>query len=108
MTTFVLVPGAGGDAWFWHRLVSELERRGHAAIAVTLPAADESAGLAEYADAIVEAAQDAGPVVLVAQSMAGFSAPLAVDRLEVERLVLINAMVPAPGESAGAWWEAVG
>ena len=108
MTTFLLVPGAGGDGWFWHRLQAALEKRGHRAIAVTLPAADENAGLAEYADAIVDAGRGAGPVVLVAQSMGGFSAPLAVDRLDVERLVLLNAMVPAPGETAGAWWEAVG
>ena len=26
--TFVLVPGAGGRAWYWHRLVPELQRRG--------------------------------------------------------------------------------
>ena len=41
MTTFVLVPGAGGQAWYWHRLVPELQRRGHTAVAVDLPAADE-------------------------------------------------------------------
>jgi pimeloyl-ACP methyl ester carboxylesterase len=33
---------------------------------------------------------------------------MAVDRLDVERIVLLNAMIPAPGETAGAWWEAVG
>lgn len=27
--TFVLVPGAGGQAWYWHRVVPELEARGH-------------------------------------------------------------------------------
>jgi alpha-beta hydrolase superfamily lysophospholipase len=108
MTTFLLVPGAGGDGWFWHRLVEVLAARGHRAVAVTLPAADESAGLAAYADTIVDAGRDAGPVVLVAQSMGGFSAPLAVDRLDVERLVLVNAMVPVPGESAGEWGVAVG
>ena len=27
-TTFVLVPGAGGQASYWHRLVAELESRG--------------------------------------------------------------------------------
>ena len=108
MTTFVLVPGAGGDAWFWHRLVAALGDRGHRGIAVQLPAGDEEAGLSEYADVIVEAGRDHGPVVLVAQSMGGLSAPLAVDRLEVERIVLLNAMVPSPGETGGAWWEAVG
>jgi pimeloyl-ACP methyl ester carboxylesterase len=105
MTTYVLVPGAGGAGWIFHLLVPELERRGHTGIAFDLPAADEKAGLEQYADAIVTAAQGRGEVVLVAQSMGGFSAPLAVDRLPVTELVLLNAMIPAPGETAGAWWE---
>jgi pimeloyl-ACP methyl ester carboxylesterase len=109
VTTFLLVPGAGGDDWFWHPLVAALDERGHRGIAVRLPADDESAGLAAYAEVIVEAGRPAGgPVVLVAQSMGGFSAPLAVDRLDVERIVLLNAMVPAPGETFGEWWGAVG
>jgi pimeloyl-ACP methyl ester carboxylesterase len=106
--TYVLVPGAGGSAWYWHRLVPELRRRGHEAIAVDLPAADDQAGLHEYADTIVAAAADTERVVLVAQSMGGFSAPLACDRLDVSALVLVNAMVPAPGETAGDWWAATG
>jgi hypothetical protein len=44
MTTFVLIPGAGGAAWYWHRVVPLIERAGHEAIAVDLPAEDESAG----------------------------------------------------------------
>ena len=108
MTTFVLVPGAGGDAWFWDRLVSALDDRGHRGIAVQLPAADAGAGLSQYADVIVEAGRDRGPVVLVAQSMGGLSAPLAAGRLDVERIVLLNAMIPRPGETGGAWWAAVG
>jgi len=106
--TYVLVPGAGGQAVYWHRLVPELRARGHEAIAVELPAADDSAGLAAYADAVVEAAASRDRVVLVAQSMAGFSAPLACDRLPVELLVLLNAMVPLPGETAGEWWADTG
>ena len=47
-------------------------------------------------------------MVLVAQSMAGFSAPLVCDRLPVDWLVLVNAMVPAPGETAGDWWDNTG
>ena len=45
MTTFVLVPGAGGNASYWHRLVPELERLGHRGLAVDLPASDPAAGL---------------------------------------------------------------
>jgi pimeloyl-ACP methyl ester carboxylesterase len=102
--TFVLIPGAGGSAFYWHRLVEELERRARAAIAVDLPAGDEAAGLAEYADAVVTAIGGRAPVVLVAQSMGGFTAPLVCERVPVEMIVLLNAMVPAPGETGGDWW----
>jgi pimeloyl-ACP methyl ester carboxylesterase len=108
VTTFVLIPGAGGRAWYWHRLADELERRGHEAVAVDLPADDESAGLAAYADTVVVAAGESAPIVLVAQSMGAFTAPLVCARLPVELLVLVNAMVPLPGETAGAWWSATG
>ncbi|MFD7441881.1 alpha/beta fold hydrolase [Streptomyces sp. NPDC059909] len=114
MSTFVLIPGADGRAWYWHRVVPELRARGHEAITVDLPAQD-SAGLAEHADAVAEAiggrapGTDAGAgVVLVAQSLAGFIAPLVCERVPVDRLVLLNAMVPAPGESAAEWWAATG
>jgi pimeloyl-ACP methyl ester carboxylesterase len=108
MHTFVLVPGAGGAAWLWHRVVPELEARGHQAIAVDLPGDDESAGLPEYAAAIVAAAGDHADIVVVAQSLAGFSAPMACARRPVEQLVLLNAMVPVPGETPGAWWDDTG
>ncbi|HEX4723008.1 MAG TPA: alpha/beta hydrolase [Pseudonocardiaceae bacterium] len=108
MATFILVPGAGGGTWLWQKLIPELEARGHQAIPVDLPTGDDSAGLTEYADTIVATARDRGPVVLVAQSMAGFSAPLACDRLPVAALVLLNAMVPAPGESASDYWANTG
>jgi hypothetical protein len=50
MATYVLIPGAGGDPWEWHRLAHELEARGHEALPVRLPAGDDSAGWAECAD----------------------------------------------------------
>ena len=102
---YVLVPGAGGQAWYWHRVLPLLPD----AVAVDLPADDPGAGLAAYADAIVRTAgDDAGPVTVVAQSMGGLSAPLVCDRLEVRGLVLVNAMIPLPGETGGQWWEATG
>jgi pimeloyl-ACP methyl ester carboxylesterase len=103
--TFVLVPGAGGDGFYWHLLAPLL---GPDTVSVDLPAGDENAGLAAYADAIVAAADGATDVVLVAQSLGGFSAPLAADRLGARRLVLLNAMVPKPGETFNQWWGAVG
>ncbi len=108
--TFVLVPGAGGRAWYWHRLVPELERRGHAAVAVDLPAGDDSAGLERYAQTVLDAAAGCpgGPLVVVGQSMGGLSAILLCDRVPVDLLVLVNAMVPRPGESGGEWWAVTG
>jgi pimeloyl-ACP methyl ester carboxylesterase len=103
--TFVLVPGAGGDGFDWHLLAPRL---GPDTVSVDLPAGDEDAGLAAYADAIVAAADGASDVILVAHSLGGFSAPLAVDRLDVRRIVLVNAMVPSPGETFNEWWRAVG
>ncbi|GGL03108.1 alpha/beta hydrolase [Sphaerisporangium melleum] len=108
MATYILIPGAGGAAWYWHRLVPELERRGHEAIVVDLPAADDSAGLSEYADTVIEAAGRRGDLVVVGQSMGGLTAPLVCDRLPVSRLVLVNAMIPAPGETGGEWWTNTG
>jgi pimeloyl-ACP methyl ester carboxylesterase len=106
--TYVLIPGAGGEAWFWHLLVAELERRGRSAVAVELPAGDEQAGWAEYADAVVAAASDVPAPVLVAQSLGGFTAPLVVEPLRARLLVMLNAMIPRPGETGGEWWENVG
>ena len=107
-STFVLIPGAGGAAWYWHRVVAELGRRGRDAIAVELPAGDDGAGLAEYADVVIEAIGSRRPVVLVAQSMGGFTAPLVCERVPVELLILVNAMVPRPGETFNEWWTATG
>ncbi|MGW0997229.1 alpha/beta fold hydrolase [Streptomyces sp. NPDC002520] len=105
---FVLIPGAGGAAWYWHRVVPELHARGHEAVAVELPGADESAGLPEYTDAVVDAIGDHDDVVLVAQSMGGFTAPMVCARVQVDLLVLVNAMIPLPGETPGQWWDNTG
>ena len=108
MSLFVLIPGAGGAAWYWHRVVPELRARGHDAVAVDLPGADESAGLPEYADATVAAIGGRRDVVVVAQSMGGFTAPVACARISVRLLVLVNAMIPLPGETPGDWWDHTG
>ena len=74
-------------------------------MAVSLPAGDDSAGWAAYADAIVESIGDRAGVILVAQSLAGFSAPLVCERVPVELLILLNAMIPRPGETGAEWWS---
>jgi pimeloyl-ACP methyl ester carboxylesterase len=105
LATFALIPGAGGDPWEWHRLAPELNARGHEAIAVRLPAEDDTAGWSDYADAVVEAVGDRGEVIVVAASMGGFTAPIVCTRLDVELLVMLNAMIPVPGETFNAWWS---
>ena len=108
--TFVLIPGAGGDAWYWHRVVPELQRRGHDAIPVRLPAAEDSAGLADYAAAVARSVGNraSNPVILVAQSLGGFTAPLVCEQIPVSLLVMLNAMIPHPGETPGEWWVNTG
>jgi pimeloyl-ACP methyl ester carboxylesterase len=107
MATFVLVPGAGGVAWYWHRVVPLLEKANHEAIAVDLPGDDPHAGLSTYADRVVEAI-GTRHVVLVVQSLGGFTAPLVCARVRVRMLVFVNAMIPIPGETAGEWWDSTG
>jgi pimeloyl-ACP methyl ester carboxylesterase len=102
---FVLIPGAGGLAWEWHRLEPELRALGHDVVPVELPAGDDSAGLTEYADTVVDAIGDRTGIVLVAQSFGGFTAPMVCERVQVELLVLLNAMVPRPAETFGEWWS---
>ncbi|MQA80081.1 MAG: alpha/beta fold hydrolase [Streptosporangiales bacterium] len=108
-TTFVLIPGSDGRAWYWHRVVPELRRRGHETVTVEFPLAG-TAGLTEYADAVVEAVgtRTRTRLVVVAQSLGAITGPLVCDRLPVDLLVLLNPMVPAPGETAGDWWENTG
>lgn len=108
MTCFVLIPGAGGAAWYWHRVLPLLEGEGHRAIAVDLPGDDERAGLDAYADLVVRAMAGVSDVVLVAQSLGGFTAPLVCARTPVKMLVFVNAMIPQPGETAGSWWSNTG
>ena len=107
-SAYLLVPGAGGVAAYWRPVVSELERHGHDAVTVDLPGDDDSAGLPAYVELIVRAGQDLGDVVVVGQSMGAFSASLAAPHLRTQRIVLVNPMIPAPGETPGQWWEATG
>jgi pimeloyl-ACP methyl ester carboxylesterase len=108
MATYVLIHGAGSESWYWHLVVPDLEARGHEVVAVDLPADDDSAGFTEYADTVIDAVGDRRDLILVAQSLGGFTAPLVADRVAVDLMVLVAAMVPAPGESGGDWWTNTG
>ena len=107
--TYTLIPGAGGGAWYWHRVSPLLIDRGAEVITVDLPFDDDSADLTSYADIVYdELACVVGPVILVAQSMGAFTAPMVAQRRPAALIILVNPMVPAPGEAVGQWWEATG
>lgn len=108
MATYVLIHGAGSSGWEWHRVAGLLRARGHEVLTPDLPSDDDGAGLERYADVVVEAIGDRTDLVLAAQSLGGFTAPLVCARLPVDLLVLVSAMVPRPGESAGEWWGNTG
>src|SRR5262245_24655300 len=107
MATFALVPGAGGVSWYWHRVVPLLEEAKQEAVAVDLPGDDTEAGLSVYAERVLVAI-GSREVILVAQSLGGFTAALVCERARVRMLVFVNAMVPVPGETAGKWWANTG
>ncbi|MET8995597.1 alpha/beta fold hydrolase [Amycolatopsis sp. NPDC004169] len=108
MSTYVLIHGAGDGGWSWHRVAAELEAHGHQVVAPDLPAGDDTATLTGYADAVVAAAGHRTDVVVVGHSFGGFTAPLVADRLAADRLVLVAAMIPAPGESPDDWGRNTG
>jgi pimeloyl-ACP methyl ester carboxylesterase len=109
MAAYVLIHGAGSDSAYWYRVVPELERRGHEVVTPDLPSEDDRAAFVEYADVVVDAISDPArrprPLIVVAQSLAGFTAPLVADRVPTDLIVLVEAMVPKPGEAAGEWWD---
>jgi hypothetical protein len=108
MSTFALIHGAGDGGWYWHLVAAELRSRGHDVVAPDLPADDESATLASYADAVVEAVGGGKDLVVAGQSFGAFTAPLVASRLAADALVLVAGMIPAPGESPDDWWSNTG
>src|SRR5260370_17119923 len=96
--TYVLIPGAGGAASYWDLVVPLLQEAGHDAIAVDLPGDDPAAGLAEYADLVTRAADGATGIVLAAQSLGGFTAPLVAAKLDLPPLLFSTAMIPVSAD----------
>jgi hypothetical protein len=96
VTTFALVHGAWHGAWCWEKLVPELERRGHDAVAVDLPCDDVAADYPEYARVVAEALRGREDVVVVGHSLAGQTIPHVAALRPVARLVFLCSLVPAP------------
>ena len=100
MATYALIHGAGDVGWYWHLVEAELRGRGHEAISMDLPVEDDSAGLLEYARAVVTAIGERPDPLVVAQSFGGYVAPIVCAQVAAPLMVLVAAMVPSPGESA--------
>ena len=94
----------GTGTWWCPSFVDE----GQQAVAVDLPIDDESAGWWDYADAVVDAVGYRSDLVVVGHSLGGFTAPLVCARVPVDLVVLLAAMIPAPGELFSDWWTNTG
>lgn len=106
--TFALIHGGGDVGWYWHLVERELHDLGHQTVAPDLPCDDDTAGLDDYAGTVVDAIGDRSNLIVVGHSYGGFTAPLVAAHLPVEAVVLVAAMIPAPGEKAADWWTNTG
>lgn len=106
--TYVLVPGAGGEAWSWHLVAPLLREAGHEVLTPDLPSTDPDAGLEAYTEVVARAIGERAGVVVVAHSMGAYPGTLVCTRVDVSSLVLVAPMIPAFGESGGEWWTSTG
>jgi pimeloyl-ACP methyl ester carboxylesterase len=112
MAHFLLVAGAWLGAWAWDTVVPELSAAGHRARPVSLSGLAEKRGVparlsTHVQDILGEAARPGvRDVVLVGHSYGGVPAGQAAGRIGARllRLVLVDAPVPADGQSCVAAW----
>src|SRR5260370_33994399 len=98
MRAFALIHGACHGAWCWERLIPELERRGHRAVAVDLPCADPAVTTMDNAKLVADSLGDAGDdVVIVGHSLGGPTAPVAALLRPVRKVVFLPALLARPG-----------
>ncbi len=107
MATFVLVHGSFQASWCWREVVPRLERRGHRAVTLDLPAhgADrtpiEKVTMNGYVSAIVRAVRaTGGSPILVGHSMGNPIAGAAVEAPDlIAALVFVAGLLPPMGLS---------
>lgn len=114
MATFVLVHGAFHGAWCWTKLVPELERRGHRAVAFDLPGGGEDKTpieqitLESYVTRITDTvSRQPEPVMLVGHSLGGISVTAAAERVpdRIRKLVYLCAFILRDGESLYSFYD---
>lgn len=111
MAEFVLIHGAWHGAWYWSRLIEELEGMGHVVRAPDLPghgddpADGASVTMDDYVGRVVGALMEGSePAVLLGHSMGGMpvSAAAEAEPDRVAALVYLCAFLPRDGESLGS------
>lgn len=111
MATYALIHGGGDVGWYWHLVERELRARGHETVAPDLPIEDGDATLEDHARVVLEAIDSLArrdELVVAGHSAGGYVAPIVAERARADRLVLVAAMIPQPGETAGEMFEATG
>jgi pimeloyl-ACP methyl ester carboxylesterase len=100
---FVLVHMSCAGAWAWGEVPALLRAAGHEVLA---PDLDLSAGQTpdSHAIAVAALAEGGGPLVLAGHSYGGMVVPVLADLLRprVRALVVIDGLVPDPGQSSFA------
>jgi pimeloyl-ACP methyl ester carboxylesterase len=100
---FVLVHMSCAGAWAWGEVPARLRAAGHHVLA---PDLDLSAGQTpgSHADAVAAACGGDAPLVLAGHSYGGMVVPVLADRLRrrVRAIVVIDGLVPDPGDSSFA------
>ena len=81
MTTFVLIPGAGGEAAYWRLVAERLHASGDVAISPDLPADDPPRICRLRRCRRRRRNGGGGDTVVVGQSLGAFCAPLVAQRL---------------------------
>ena len=103
---FVLIHGAWHGGWCWDGVVKELEKKGHRAIAPTMPGHhpkdDRSTiRLEDYIEKIMTVVNETdGPVVLVGHSSAGFLVQSVAAKIpeKIDHLIFNNAFILPDGK----------
>jgi pimeloyl-ACP methyl ester carboxylesterase len=108
MATIALIHGGGDSASSWGPVILQLRELDHTPIAIDLPSEDPTASWPEHADAVADSVRGRSNIVVVAQSLGGFTAPLVCERVPVRQLILVAAMIPVPGALASSYWKDAG
>jgi pimeloyl-ACP methyl ester carboxylesterase len=105
--TYVLIHGSWLGKFCWTEVVPILEKLGHTALTIDLPAhgedgtPSENASLDGYRDAVIAAIGDRTDVILVGHSMAGVVISAVAEAIpdRLKSLVYLCAYLPRSGES---------